>query len=497
MNQQQPTTRPSFWAHLPWESVAASAATIVAITANTLAGIVVARQLDAQNYGYVAYFFAMYGLVLVVGSLGLTGRVIMLAAEPGPPTSGQSVETLLRLRLITILPLAFLALGAALFHQMGGGIAYLVGGVYLLRGFLTGILAGKGRVLAASLIDCLQGLIYGALVLLDTNIRVETVYGGQLVSHLVAAAITIVVLISLKLIDLRQLLLWQGAALTLLRSLASMYTLTLLLGVFGPLSTFLLGTTGHLDEAGLFGIGMGLFGLVVMVCATIMTNVYYPHLCQLLNAEQQPAALAWLDTFVRGFLLIGVVVAAPLSFAAGSLIEGLYTARYLGATLATQLLSWANLIYLLQQLIAWTLVAAGRYNRPLFPAALQCTTLLIGGLLASITPAPLEASISVYCGAVLLGAALTVRDVGQELGYNLLTLRNGLAILVTLGSAGAFYSLLPPITGLVPVLITFAISAAICGLVGGALLFGNESRQVWNALRSGRRSMLREGGARD
>ena len=54
---------------------------VVVQISTALASLVVARSVDPATYGQVAYFFSLFGIVVLLGSMGLTTQVVTEVAQ--------------------------------------------------------------------------------------------------------------------------------------------------------------------------------------------------------------------------------------------------------------------------------------------------------------------------------------------------------------------------------------------------------------------------------
>ena len=58
---------------------------VVVQISTALASLVVARSVDPATYGQVAYFFSLFGIVVLLGSMGLTTQVVTEVAQQIEP----------------------------------------------------------------------------------------------------------------------------------------------------------------------------------------------------------------------------------------------------------------------------------------------------------------------------------------------------------------------------------------------------------------------------
>jgi len=401
-----------------WDAFGAGLAGFIAISANSLAGIYAARALGPSNYGYVAFFFSLLGLIVLAGALGLTTRVTMAAAAEinGATNPEPEIEALAFLRLISLAPLFVIGLLLFTFRQeLAVPLALVIGSVYLLRGFLAGILQGYGHLTVAAAMESLQGIIYLVLLLIGWGRSLSGVYGAIAASHITALSLGIFAITQVRPLTVAHLCLHKAQVRRFLAPLTNIYGLTLLLAAYGPFGGFVLGSAGHVHETAYFNVGMSLVGIVATIGNIMLTYVYYPRQCRLAASTEAAASWTWYRNFFAGFAIIGMSTAILFSLFARLIVDLLYTEQYLPATLTVSALAWANLFYMLQQLTAWTLVARGDFARPIRAALVQFAMLVLSGwITARWSPRPLEMMTLIYVLVAILGWLLTMRAMRQN-----------------------------------------------------------------------------------
>lgn len=392
-------------------------ATALPLVSNGVAGIYAARRLGPAQYGHVAYALAAFGLVTLLGSLGLATRAVTAAAGRSD-SGGESVALLALARLVTLLPIALGGLVAlALAHDAAVGVACAAGALALARGFLAAAVAGSGRVATAAVVESLQGFLYLAALLALRVASPGGVYAALVLSH--AAPVPLVVAIAarkglLPASSLRERD-WKGHACRLVGALGGVYALTVMVAMQGPWLAFVFGRSGRVAETAYLNVCLSLAGLAASVCLAVHANLYFPRLCRLLAARGQAAAASYARSWCWRFLAAGLAAAAALTLAPGAVVGALYSPSYQAAAGLLGVVAWAGALAFLEQVLAWNLLALGDVRGPLVPVAAKSAILGAGGLAAvAWCGSPLRALLAVYVAAALAGWLLMLRAVRRR-----------------------------------------------------------------------------------
>lgn len=343
-----------------------------------LAGLLVARSLRPASYGEVAYFFSVFGLVLTVGSMGLTTRVTLAVAQlrgQGDDSRARSVtHTLLTLRLTTVAALLGLSIVAAVSGNAILAAAGIAGSVALVTGFLLGIVQGLGKPRVAAGIQALQVLLYLGGIVAWASVAAERVFVA------VIASWTLPLLAALPScrdalggwtwaisFDPRR---WQEALL----ASGQVYAVTLLLAPYGAIAVLALGSARRFEDAALVSVTLTLALALSAVEATVLMVHYEPRLCHLL-ARSKEAAFEWFDGFYHVFAALSVAASVILAMYPGALITLLFTERYAAASSVLAGLAAGAGFLALGQFMLWTLFVHGRVRWALASALVQLTSL--------------------------------------------------------------------------------------------------------------------------
>lgn len=354
-------------------------ASVVAQAAMALSGLVVARTLDPTHFGQVAYFFSVYGLVVLLGSLGLSTQVSAevaraQAAEHAGDTAGR-VSALVTLRLSALVVLLALAGAALALGNLIGAAAGLAAAIALLGSFALGILQGLGRARLAAGLLAGQALLYLLVVALWAREAPERVY-------LAMAATATLPFIGALPQTLKYLVnpdrpwsfgrqYWK----TVTAASGQVYALSLLLAPYGALALLALGGLDRFEDAASISVALSLVLLPATASSTVVAYQYYPELCRLAAGGAPNGVRLWLGAFARPLALASVTSSLVLGLGAATLIDLLYTSKYLPG--AAPLVSMAPAAGLLTmgQLLAWTLVPLGKGRLALLGAGVQLALL--------------------------------------------------------------------------------------------------------------------------
>lgn len=523
---------------------AALGATALTFLSNGVAGVLVARRLGPAAYGHVAYALAAFGLVTLLGSLGLATRVVSAAAgrpdlpdsaltisspslgrrggrgsplggaeapplgppyprrpvaageggrrrvhrrrwghdavapfgdEPGGarrrPAGGAkvavaSVELLALARATTLLPIALAgALAVTLFHADAIAVACAAGALALARSFLAAAIAGSGGVALAACIESVQGVLYLALLLAFRAASPPVVFAALLSSHLAPLPVFVAAAARRGLVRFARIRrgAWREQASATLGALGGVYALTVTIAAQAPWMAFILGKTGHLAETAYLNVGLSLSGLAPSVCLAVHANLYFPRLCRLLATNAEPAATRYARVWCRRFLAAGLASAVLLTASPAAVIRALYAQPYQDAAGVAAVAGWVALVMLLEQALAWNLIARGHVASALRPAAAQCLIMVAGGAAAvAWSREPLGALLAVYVGAALVGWLLMLATVRRIWPGSAAT--GAMHAAAALALAAALVARAAPLTALVaaaplPALAALAISA--------------------------------------
>lgn len=360
-------------------SVALAAAAVQLVTA--VAGLIVARSMEPAAYGQVAYFFSLFGMVVLLAAFGLstqvTTEVATLVGAGRAVEAGGAVLALGAGRLATALPV----LGAAaLFGARGDGIAALaclVGAVALLSSFVLGAIQGMGYAWPVAAIQFAQAGLYLVLILRWAKGGPSQVFAAAAASNVMAAvAAAIVCGLLIPHWSRPDASLWRRWR-SFARFSGQAYAVSLVLSPLGALAILTLGKAGRFADAASMGVALPLALLLPTTLAMVVMVQIHPRMCQLRSSSATGCA-EWIDLFYRPFALLGIVVMAVLIAFPREIIATLFTAKYLNASGLLIALAGAALMVAIGQLLVWMLVAYGRLGAALAGGLLQLLLLALG-----------------------------------------------------------------------------------------------------------------------
>lgn len=460
----------------PTKTIISSTFTIIAIFLNILAGIYVARFLEPKIYGEYAYYLGVYGFVLLFGSLGLTTLVISAVTKRSNPLKNQ-VDTLFKLRLVTaliIFVMALLTKTAGLSISLTTGL--IIGGVNLIRVFLTGMLGGVGLITTSTGLELAQSILYIALLLISSKDpqSINSIYRALFFSQSLTLILAFLVVKQNGLLGLNQLVMKLSEIKEVIKPnflpLASIYILTLLLASLNPLGNFLLGNSGRLDDAAYINIALTITGVSSLIGGSLLTSVYYPRLCLLINQKQSQSEIKWVDSYFRFFAYLVIMSGTLITYYGRDLIELIYTSKYLPASSATIILAWANIFSFLAFVLAWTFVANHKYSLAIKGAIPQFLVLVSGSYLAITNSSqPLQSISIVYLLSGISGLLSMLWLNRYRRYYSLPLTRVFLGVGLSSGSVLLLHELQEHL--FFPNLIALIITAIFAGIITALVFF--------------------------
>ncbi|MGH2457893.1 MAG: hypothetical protein ACRDIY_03400, partial [Chloroflexota bacterium] len=331
--------------------------------ASAVAGLLVARGLGLARYGEVAYFFSVFGMVVLLGSLGLstqvTTEVAHLVGSGKIQSVGREIPVLLQARLATV---GLVAAAAALVAIQGDrtvAAAAIAGGIALLAGFGFGMAQGLGRARLVVGLQLGQALLYLGAVAFWASSAPERVFAAVIGTYTISMLTVIVGCRGILARTIRV----RGSIFAMSRAIVPLtgpvYFLTLLLAPYGAIAVLALGKAGAFESAADVSIALALASPLSGALATVIVAYYYPRLCALV-ARQEPTCHELFEGFYRPAAALGVLATIMLAVYPGELISLLYPARYLIVVATVRAMAPAAGLLAVGQLLVWTLWAHGQ-----------------------------------------------------------------------------------------------------------------------------------------
>ncbi len=351
-------------------------------------GLLLARAMDTEKYGEIAFFFSNLGLVTLIGSLGLTTQIRITTAKYSGSRNDTSllneIRSLLTVRLSSLLLFLFLVLVFLALHNyiLAAGIG--IGGLILLEEFFLGILQGTGRSVIATFLQILPTTLYLIIVVIinpkttATNTVILIVFFSYFPSLLFGS---ILALNKLG-IKFQQLLPSQEAIHRSLIMTGKVYLLTLILALYGMFGTFLLGTLGLFKETSAFALSSSIIYFPSSAFTLVHYTVFYPKFCRFVNEKNYIEAVAWFDIFYRFLFSTAISVSITVMVFSPTIISILFTDKYSFAANILSILAPNIVFILLNILVIWTMVAFDQFRAALFASLVQLLCLICGSFLA-------------------------------------------------------------------------------------------------------------------
>jgi O-antigen/teichoic acid export membrane protein len=390
---------------------------VVVQISTALASLLVARSVHPAMYGEVAYFFSLFGVVVLLGSMGLTTQVVTEVAQHTGTRDvnilGKSLQALTRVRLGSAAVLLLISAAIGVLGDPLIAYAGAAGTVSLLTEYALGIIQGLGQPRSAAALHLGRALFYLAVVAVWARGAPESVvvaFVGSYSLTLVATLIVVWVAIprgALPALAHRSWYRMEVSAIgSTLRSSGLPYGMALLLAPYSAVAVLALGWSGEFARAAAFSISLTLVTMAVTASSMIVGVQYYPRLCALLAAGSRDAA-AWFGRFLRLFAALSMTAAVILVMYPTEIISLFFTPAYLSSAEPVAGLAPAVLLLTLGTFFGWTLLAHNAASAALSGAAVQllgaCATV---GLLFVVPNASL---LSLALGhAAAAGAAAAV-----------------------------------------------------------------------------------------
>ncbi len=433
----------------------------IAITAlNIVAGVAVARYLDLAAYGELSYFVNIFGLLRLLGSLGLTSQVSFALAQArgrGEPT-GSLFRQLLGLRIVT-LGCFLLSLGLVAGLRSDTPLVFASGAAVLalLNDFGIGALQGLGRVRQVVVGLLLQPIIYAIglmlIILFSQPITVlYLVFAGSFFPAILLAGIKLVQALPLG-VPRSQTTVSLG---TMLRFAGSMYGLALCGTLFTSYATLYLGAMGKFADTALITIPLNIIFMPGALVNMALSTVYFPQLSHVEAQHNTSEAHALFQEFATIVASVGLLIATNLLLYPQTLLTLLYGSRYLASAPLLALLAVVAVVYPLQSLITTTLAAQGRLRAALGYVGLSTVLLLAGVTLATRYSTDLRLIAVAHVLAVVPVLGWQLYTAGYPLMRMLRIVGRSSVVLIVLGGVSRVFA--PDALDKRPVAI-FALSA--------------------------------------
>ena len=444
---------------------------------SSIAGLSLARGLAAADYGEVAYFLSVVGLVVLLGSLGLTTQITTVIARfsAGGSFDGEvpQVLSLVVVRLATIAVIGTAALVAGEVGHPVVRVAGLTGGVVLATGFVHGAIRGSGRARLAAVLQVVQSSLYLAAVMTWVRDDPDRAFIALAASYGFCLMVGLPFLRVLRDAGFRIGTGLRISIRSIARSSSQVYLLSLLLAPFASVAVVTFGAAGRFSDAALFSAALTLALAPSTALSLVVSIQYYPRACTLGTSGDRGAA--WYDHFYRRFASLAVAAVALQVVFAGDVIAALFGDKYLGAADPLRSLAGAGAFLNLGQLAVWTLFAHGRVR-----AALTGTGAQLAGLLASVAlmihfpELPLWALGAGHTVAAATGLVIYASGIkGFDRGYRFYGKRVAGALLLALVVEVSLRALL---LGVFPgqhlPLVALVVATVIAALVSAVVLVG-------------------------
>ncbi len=460
-----------------------SGAALGGLFLSSLAGLFIARTLSKLDYGRMTYFSTWFPPMLLILGLGLSATTIRDVVEQRRADNhtelAQRFYTLLVLRLVTLTPLP--AIGGAAWLMTGEKsymLVALAAVCAVIGDFLLGILRGYDRPYATAIAQATQPITYVSLLLAGLAYSVEGVFLALGLSY--AASLIVETLLLLYRTSPRLLhrpVFSKAYARQAIGSSAWIHQIGLCQTAFGSWVLIALGLLGEYKVVADLSVPLSLVALLSLVNAPILMTLVYP---RIIRSNDEAAR-----TFDLAYRLVvgsAVAVAAVMAIYSSTIIELLYSSRYVNAAPMLTMQAPLVLLLALDSLMTLQQIGIGQFRAALLIQLLRLMLLAIGSLIVLTLPISLDTSFwlsAVYVFSALVGVLLQIRriklrtDVSLRTGLLLLGAIISIAICAAIRAIGESHG----------VLWVDVLKAMLSGIVALAcvlaLFFGRGLRLGW------------------
>ncbi len=431
-----------------WKTVFVWICGAIAPISTALVGLVLARLLPTAGYGQVAFFFSILGLVILLGSMGLTTQVVAVTSRyvslEQPTILAQEVGQLLALRLLSLGLFLLIALITFAAGQTIIALGIGIGALVLLNGFTVGILQGGKFVLLATVLQVLPALVYLIGILILQVNEPGSVYllagSSYLITFLVAVS-RVPAIVSLK---PKHLLVTPRNLLANMLVAGRVYIVTLALASFGMYGAMVLGSSGRFVETSAFALSFSLISFPATALTLVLTVLFHPKLCSLVARGSFQEAADWFDGFYRICMAGAVAIASVLFTHSHFTITFLFSTKYAFAASVLEWLAPAVIFSTLSQLLSVNMLGHEAFRGALAGALSQMLTLFVtGGLALASGQNSLQNFALAHSVAAGVGFVVSLYFTAKLPFYQLRIKRLALTTGVVFGIAGLSQILLP------------------------------------------------------
>ncbi|HEX2914876.1 MAG TPA: oligosaccharide flippase family protein [Chloroflexia bacterium] len=416
-----------------------SLAAFLSLFLTSLAGLYIVRELSKDAYGRMTYFSTWLPPMLLILGLGLTSKIIkdVVDARSIEDKTGVGVRlyTLLSLRFLTVLPLPLL--GFVLWGLLGQFpylLITLIAFFSISGDFLLGILRGNDKLYICGALMLLQPVVYIILLLSGLAQTVEGVFSAlclSYISNLVVEALLVINIPGL-LPSPKGHLFSITYARQALKFSSNIYLNGLYQTLFNSWLLIILGFLNLYETVAELSIPLTLVALPMLVNSPILVTIVYPRLVQ-----SRQVALNTFNTAYRVVAIVTIPAAAVMAVFPDTVIELLYTGRYL--TAAPLLVVSAPLVFVLamESLLTLTQIGLEQFRSAMQVQFIRLSLLIVGTGLILLSGAN-RADYDAWLTIVFLIAALTglwyqighLRKAGSVSIASLKMLQSGIASVI-------------------------------------------------------------------
>ena len=351
---------------------------------NAVAGLIVVRFVAVEEYGQIAYFLGLLGLLRFMSNLGMGAKAIQEVSRADREEGQGGIKRvfynlgLLRIGSSVIVLAACLLIGILTDDPVviWAGIAAF--GATSMD-YASAVIQGLRQKMTAAGLIFLQPAVFMALIfflIITQSVNPTTVFLAYTISFSLTTLVGL-----LPVIKRVGRFLWSGVSLHYLRSmmlpLLSLFLFGLVSRLSGSATMITLGQLELFEIAAFFGAAFSIIGMIGPFGTNIVTAVFFPDFVRFRADGGRREMANWLARITRVLtMFLALPVAGGIVYA--DLIFGiLYPSEYVAAVVALQVLSVGILLNSLQQLFNYTMIGEARTPVATIITGVQLIFLLI------------------------------------------------------------------------------------------------------------------------
>lgn len=362
---------------------------VISTGLNLVVGFTLVRIMIPEQYGEVAFFLRLFGLVRFIGTLSLGIKVIedisRFSTLQDRPSLRQAMSTLGFLRLASgLVILSVMLFLGWLWKDPIYTWTGLAGFVASISDFASAVAQGlKLRKEVALLLVTQPALFFGGVLSLTysqntTPLGVYVIFSTSFLIVLVLYSLMLTKT-SLPIPGIKSLS-WSYF-IKAFKALSGMFLFGIFNYLYFSLGALILGQAKLFEEVAYFNSAISLVVLPITLGMTVLTAIYYPDVVSAIAAGQQDVAVRLVEIFIKVGVLLLSIPTAFLMVHADHVIRILYTDVYSPSIIPLIIMTPLTLLLLIQQLFVFSLFALKKLFVPSIGVGIQALVLFLGAML--------------------------------------------------------------------------------------------------------------------